>query len=178
MAANDRYTFASGDIEINANRGKKQLRVVNTGDRAIQVGSHYHFFEANRALRFDRVAALGMHLDLPAGTAVRFEPGDTHEVQVCDYGGLGYLAGFSGLVQGGIRGRDNRRHAIARMRELGFEDTGETDDAGYEDSQTVTEPPRKRRTSKAGTTKAATSKAGTTKGTRATGTTKSSKRGR
>lgn len=140
MAATDRYTFAKGDIEINANRRKKKLRVVNTGDRAVQVGSHYHFFEANRALRFDRVAALGMHLDLPAGTAVRFEPGDTHEVQVCNYGGLGFLAGFSGLVQGGIRGRDNRNHAIKRMRELGFEDTGESEDAGYEDDQTVTEP--------------------------------------
>lgn len=137
MAVQDRYTFAKGDIEINANREKKQLKVVNTGDRAVQVGSHYHFFEANRALRFDRVAALGMHLDLPAGTAIRFEPGDTHEVQICTYGGLGYLVGFSGLVQGGIRGRDNRNRAIARMRELGFEDTGGTEDTGYERDQTV-----------------------------------------
>lgn len=137
MAVHDRYTFAKGDIEINAIREKKKLEVVNTGDRAIQVGSHYHFFEANRALRFDRVAALGMHLDLPAGTAIRFEPGDTHQVQVCTYGGLGYLIGFSGLVQGGIRGRDNRNRAIRRMKKLGFEDTGGTDDAGYERDQTV-----------------------------------------
>lgn len=137
MAVQDRYTFAKGDIEINATRAKKKLQVVNTGDRAIQVGSHFHFFEANRALRFDRVAALGMHLDLPAGTAIRFEPGDTHEVAVCTYGGLGYLAGFNGLVQGGIRNRDNRNRAIRRMRKLGFEDTGGTEDAGYETDQRV-----------------------------------------
>lgn len=122
----DRIQFARGDIELNANREKKRMTVRNTGDRAIQVGSHYHFFEANRALRFDRVAALGMHLDLPAGTAVRFEPGETHEVVLCTYGGLGFISGFSGLVQGSIRARDNRARAIRRLRKLGFGDTGET----------------------------------------------------
>ena len=127
MPLPDRFTFATGDIEINANRRKQKMTVSNTGDRAIQVGSHYHFFEANRALRFDRVAALGMHLDLPAGTAVRFEPGDTHEVQLCEYGGIGYIAGFSGLVQGGLRSTDNRDRAIRRMRELGFQDDGDDD---------------------------------------------------
>ena len=127
MPLPDRLQFATGDIEINANREKKKMTVRNTGDRAIQVGSHYHFFEANRALRFDRVAALGMHLDLPAGTAVRFEPGDTHEVQLCKYGGIGYLAGFSGLVAGGLRSADNRARAIRRMRELGFQDDGDDD---------------------------------------------------
>ena len=125
MPLPDRFTFATGDIEINANRRKQKMTVSNTGDRAIQVGSHYHFFEANRALRFDRVAALGMHLDLPAGTAVRFEPGDTHEVQLCEYGGIGYIAGFSGLVQGGLRSTDNRDRAIRLMRELGFQDDGD-----------------------------------------------------
>lgn len=145
MADPDRYRFARGDIELNANRAKKTLTVANTGDRAIQVGSHYHFFEANRALRFDRVAALGMHLDLPAGTAVRFEPGDTHEVQLCAYGGLGYLAGFSGLVQGGIRGRDNRARAIRRLHKLGFADTGETQDEGPGGGR-----PRRRRASRRG----------------------------
>ncbi len=119
-AEDDRLQLASGEIEINANRAKKKLTVRNTGDRAIQVGSHYHFFEANRALEFDRVAALGMHLDLPAGTAIRFEPGDTHEVA-----GLRLRrARVPGRLQrsrpGGIRGRDNRARAIRRMRELGF----------------------------------------------------------
>lgn len=124
MAEPDRIQFARGDIEINANRRKQRFTVVNTGDRAIQVGSHYHFFEANRALSFDRVAALGMHLDLPAGTAVRFEPGETHEVTLCTYGGLGFISGFSGLVQGGIRSRDNRARAIRRLHKLEFLDTG------------------------------------------------------
>lgn len=123
MAETDRFEFADGDIELNANREKRPLTVRNTGDRAIQVGSHYHFFEANRALSFDRVAALGMHLDLPAGTAVRFEPGETHEVTVCAYGGNGSIVGFSGLVQGGVRAGDNRARAIRRMHELGFGDT-------------------------------------------------------
>jgi urease beta subunit len=122
MESPDRFQFADGDIELNANRVKRRLTVANTGDRAIQVGSHYHFFEANRALRFDRVAAYGMHLDLPAGTAVRFEPGDTHEVQVCSYGGTGLVGGFSGLVEGGIRSERTREQAIARMRERGFLD--------------------------------------------------------
>ena len=135
MASTDRLQLASGRIEINANRAKKKLTVANTGDRAVQVGSHYHFFEANRALKFDRVAALGMHLDLPAGTAVRFEPGDTHEVALCDYGGLGFLAGFSGLVQGGIRGRDNRARAIRRLHKLGFLDTGEDTKDGKKGGQ-------------------------------------------
>jgi urease subunit beta len=130
MPLPDRFTFATGDIEINANRRKQKMTVSNTGDRAVQVGSHYHFFEANRALRFDRVAALGMHLDLPAGTAVRFEPGDTHEVQLCEYGGIGYIAGFSALVQGGLRSTDNRDRAIRKMRELGFQDEGDDDSKG------------------------------------------------
>jgi urease subunit beta len=127
MPLPERFQFASGGIEINANRKKKKMTVSNTGDRAVQVGSHYHFFEANRALRFDRVATLGMHLDLPAGTAVRFEPGDTHEVQLCEYGGLGFVAGFSGLVQGGLRSSDNRARAIRRMHKLGFQDDGDDD---------------------------------------------------
>jgi urease subunit beta len=134
MAIPDRYQFASGDIELNANRAKRTFKIVNTGDRAIQVGSHYHLFEANRALWFDRVAALGMHLDLPAGTAVRFEPGETHEVRACAYGGLGFVAGFGGLVQGGLRSAVNRQHAIRLMRERGFLDTGETQDAGFDRS--------------------------------------------
>jgi urease subunit beta len=120
MADPERIEVEAGEIELNANRTKKMLKITNTGDRAIQVGSHFHLFEANRALQFDRVAALGMHLDLAAGTAVRFEPGDTHDVQACAYGGLGFIAGFNGLVQGSLRARDNRSRAIAQLRELGF----------------------------------------------------------
>jgi len=123
MTLPKRYQFAKGDIELNANREKITLTVENTGDRAIQVGSHFHFFEANRALRFDRERALGMHLDIAAGTAVRFEPGETHEVTLCFYGGRHYLAGFNGLVDGGIRGAHRRASAIARMKNEGFEYT-------------------------------------------------------
>ena len=79
-----------------------QLTVRNTGDRAVQVGSHYHFFEANRALSSTATQAYGMHLDIPAGTAVRFEPGDSHQVELCAYGGGMRLVGFSGLLDGGI----------------------------------------------------------------------------
>jgi urease subunit beta len=125
MANTDRYLLADGDIELNARRTTRRLTVANTGDRAIQVGSHYHFFEANRALSFDRVAAFGMHLDLPAGTAVRFEPGDTHEVQLCSYGGAAVVNGFHGVVNGGIRSDETRARAIRKLRELGFADTGE-----------------------------------------------------
>jgi urease subunit beta len=135
MPLPERFQFATGDIEINANRKKLKMTVSNTGDRAIQVGSHYHFFEANRALRFDRVATLGMHLDLPAGTAVRFEPGDTHEVQLCEYGGLGFVAGFSGLVQGGLRSTDNRARAIRRLHKLGFQDEGDDDSKSKDDNK-------------------------------------------
>lgn len=144
MAEPDRIQFARGDIELNANRAKKRLTVRNTGDRAVQVGSHFHFFEANRALRFDRVAALGMHLDLPAGTAIRFEPGDTHEVILCTYGGLGYISGFNGLVQGSIRARDNRARAIRRMHKRGFGDTGETEDEGEAAARPARRRPRRR----------------------------------
>jgi len=76
------YVHPAGDIELNAGRPVTRIAVVNTGDRPIQVGSHYHFAETNRALRFDRLAAYGQRLDIPAGTAVRFEPGDTRDVEL------------------------------------------------------------------------------------------------
>ena len=78
-------------IEINAGRRKAKLKVVNTGDRPIQIGSHFHFFEVNKALDFDRAAAFGMRLDIPAGTAVRFEPGESKEVDLVAFGGTGEL---------------------------------------------------------------------------------------
>ena len=80
----DTYLLADDPIEINAGRPTLTLSVANTGDRAVQIGSHFHFFEVNRALRFDRAAAFGMRLDIPAGTAVRFEPGDRKEVPLGD----------------------------------------------------------------------------------------------
>jgi len=91
---------APGELELNAGRPVVTLGVANTGDRPIQVGSHYHFAETNPALRFDRAAARGMRLDIPAGTAVRFEPGQTREVTLVAYAGTREVYGFRGEVMG------------------------------------------------------------------------------
>ena len=93
---------ADGEIEINAGRPSVTLEVANSGDRPIQVGSHYHFFETNEALTFDRDKARGMRLDIPAGTAVRFEPGQSREVTLVAYGGQRRVFGFNGKVMGGL----------------------------------------------------------------------------
>ena len=87
-----------GDIEINAGRPVTILKVRNTGDRPIQVGSHFHFFEVNRALEFDRAMAFGQRLNIPATTGIRFEPGEEHEVQLVPYGGKQCVYGFNNLV--------------------------------------------------------------------------------
>ena len=89
-----------GSLELNAGRPVTTLTVANTGDRPVQVGSHFHFFEANAALSFDRAAACGLRLDIPAGTAIRFEPGDTREVRLVPYGGLRRVMGFRGQING------------------------------------------------------------------------------
>jgi urease subunit beta len=94
---------ASGGIVLNPDRKAILLRVANTGDRPIQVGSHYHFAETNAALGFDRKAALGYRLDIPAGTAVRFEPGQSREVSLIPYGGARVIYGFNEAVMGPLR---------------------------------------------------------------------------
>ena len=91
-----------GDIELNAGRRTVTLAVTNSGDRPIQVGSHYHFFETNPALKFDRGKARGMRLDIAAGTAVRFEPGQTREVRLIPLGGARRVLGFNGNVMGDL----------------------------------------------------------------------------
>ena len=91
---------APGDIELNVGFEKVTVRVANTGDRPIQVGSHYHFFETNAALRFDRAKTRGFRLDIPAGTAVRFEPGQERDVNLVRYQGAQKVFGFRGLVMG------------------------------------------------------------------------------
>jgi urease subunit beta len=91
-----------GDIELNAGLPRTVLTVANTGDRPIQVGSHYHFAEANPALSFDRTAARGQRLDIAAGTAVRFEPGQTREITLVPYQGLRVVQGFRGAVMGDL----------------------------------------------------------------------------
>src|SRR5579885_3200540 len=92
----------NGDIEINAGRPTLTLTVANTGDRPIQVGSHYHFYETNAALQFDREQARGCRLDIPAGTATRFEPGQTREVRLVAYSGARRVVGFIGRVNGSL----------------------------------------------------------------------------
>jgi urease subunit beta len=108
--------------EIIANRGRKTVRVLvrNTGDRPIQVGSHTHFFEVNKALEFDRKEALGFHLNIPAGTASRFEPGDQREVELVEVGGKKVIYGFHGLVQGDVRSAAVRATALRKAKLLGF----------------------------------------------------------
>ena len=93
---------APGEIELNAGRETVTLSVENTGDRPIQVGSHYHFFETNSSLRFNRAQSLGFRLDIPAGTAVRFEPGQVRTVRVVAYAGLRRVFGFQGKIMGDL----------------------------------------------------------------------------
>ena len=108
------------NIEINAGRARVTVRVVNSGDRPIQIGSHFHFFETNKALDFDRSAAFGYHLDIPAGTAVHFEPGESKEVTLVAFGGSGEIYGLNGLTSGTTRSPVSRDEAILRARERGF----------------------------------------------------------
>ncbi|AHY41396.1 urease subunit beta [Stutzerimonas decontaminans] len=96
------YQIQDGDIELNVGRRTVTLNVANSGDRPIQVGSHYHFFETNDALAFDRAAARGMRLNIPAGTAVRFEPGQSREVELVELAGKRQVFGFAGRVMGAL----------------------------------------------------------------------------
>jgi len=118
--------LAPGSIEINVGRPRTTLTVRNTGDRPIQIGSHFHFFETNRYLEFDRAAAFGQRLDIPANTAVRFEPGDEKEVTLVPYGGKRFIFGFNGLVDGWTGSGPNPGYApnkdlaVAKAEELGF----------------------------------------------------------
>jgi len=91
-----------GEILLNADRSTLQVEVANTGDRPIQVGSHYHFYEVNPALHFDRPQTKGYRLDIPAGTAVRFEPGDTRSVNLVAFAGSRKVFGFNGLINGAL----------------------------------------------------------------------------
>ncbi|MDP6350686.1 MAG: urease subunit beta [Alphaproteobacteria bacterium] len=95
---------AAGELTLNEGRETVAVEVANTGDRPVQVGSHYHFFETNEALSFDRAATRGFRLDIPAGTAVRFEPGQTRTVQLVAYGGARRVFGFNGKINGPLEG--------------------------------------------------------------------------
>jgi urease beta subunit len=109
------YLLEPDDIDMNVGRRTATIVVANTGDRPIQVGSHCHFFEANRALRFDRAAAYGMRLNIAAGTAVRFEPGDAREVDLVDLGGRREVVGLNRLVDGPLDDAGTRARALQRV---------------------------------------------------------------
>ena len=96
------WLLSDEPIEINAGRRTLRISVRNTGDRPIQVGSHFHFFEVNRALEFDRPATVGMRLDVPSGQSIRFEAGDERDVDLVEFGGRGGVIGFNGLLDGGL----------------------------------------------------------------------------
>ncbi len=109
-----------GNIELNAGRPTATLRVTNTADRPIQVGSHFHFFETNRMLEFDRAAAFGMRLDIPAGTSARFEPGEAKEVVVVGFGGRREIVGLNALTNGAVAADEVRARALETARAQGF----------------------------------------------------------
>lgn len=112
---------ADGEVTINEGRETAEVTVANTGDRPVQVGSHSHFAEVNAALRFDRERAVGMRLDVPAGTAVRFEPGEEVTVDLVSIGGKRRVHGLNGLTNGTV---ENPGAVLARAREKGFEIAG------------------------------------------------------
>jgi urease beta subunit len=118
------YLFDREPVELNAGRPTSTLEVNNTGDRPVQVGSHYHFFEVNKALVFNREAAYGMRLDLPAGTAVRFEPGEIKTVRLVALAGTREVYGGSGLVMGALDDPATKQRALERLRKGGFGNSG------------------------------------------------------
>jgi urease beta subunit len=113
------YKLAESPVIANEGRREIELEIANTGDRPIQVGSHFHFFEVNRALRFDRAAAFGMRLNIPAGTAVRFEPGDSKKVTLVEIGGSTTIHGLNGLTNGPAN-VSTKASALKRAAEQGF----------------------------------------------------------
>jgi urease beta subunit len=113
------YFLDDEPIELNSGRVTVRIEVANHGDRPVQVGSHCHFFEVNRSLVFDRAAAYGMRLNIPAGTAVRLEPGDTREVELVALGGSREVAGLNGLVEGRLDDPKVRAAAVERAGKFG-----------------------------------------------------------
>jgi urease subunit beta len=113
-----------GSVELNGGRETTIITVANTGDRPVQVGSHFHFFETNRALEFDREKAYGMRLNIPARTSVRFEPGDEREVGLVAIGGRRVVRGLNGLTEGALDDPEVRGEAFRRARERGFFEEG------------------------------------------------------
>lgn len=114
------YVLSSDPVICNENRKTVKVSVSNRGDRPCQIGSHTHFFEVNRALDFPREQTFGYRLNIPAGTSIRFEPGDTKEVELCELGGSRICFGFNGLTMGSLNSSIVRNAALERARTLGF----------------------------------------------------------
>ena len=115
------YFISERPVIANARRKTARVKVSNTGNRPIQVGSHTHFFEVNKALLFPRAKAYGMHLNIPAGTSLRFEPGDIREIDLVEYGGKKIVYGFSGLVNGRLAAK--KAQALEKAKARGFKGT-------------------------------------------------------
>jgi len=114
------YFLRDEPVECNAGRQTAQITVVNTGDRPVQIGSHFHFFEVNKQLEFDREPAFGMRLNIAAGTAVRFEPGEEKDVELVSYGGNKRIYGFNNLVNGDTASEEVKATALKNMADQGF----------------------------------------------------------
>jgi urease subunit beta len=114
------YILKTEPIECNVGRETINITVTNTGDRPVQVGSHYHFFEVNKQVEFDREKAFGMRLNIAAGTAVRFEPGEEKEVELVTFGGRRHIYGFNNLVNGDTTSNDVKTKAMEKVKTLNF----------------------------------------------------------
>jgi urease subunit beta len=119
------YILAQGHIDCNSGRITIKITVVNTGDRPVQVGSHFHFFEVNKQMEFDREKAFGMRLNIAAGTAVRFEPGEEKEVELVAFGGNGKVYGFNNLANGSINSVTVKKDALANVATQNFKNKKE-----------------------------------------------------
>ena len=120
MSGTVEYIIRDDPIEINAGRITLKMSVRNTGDRPIQVGSHFHFFETNKALDFDRRKSFGLRLNIPSGTSIRFEPGDEKMVELVQLGGKRVVMGLNGLVNGSTSAKGALEVALKKAKELGF----------------------------------------------------------
>ncbi|MDZ7820037.1 MAG: urease subunit beta [Aliarcobacter sp.] len=109
------YLISSGEISLNEDKEVTTIQVINKGDRPVQIGSHYHFFEVNKELDFDRTQAYGKRLDIPAGTSVRFEPGSSKEINLIDFSGKRYMSGFNGLVEGFLDDELTKENAMKNL---------------------------------------------------------------
>ena len=109
------YLISSGEIVLNEDKKVTTIQVINKGDRPVQIGSHYHFFEVNKELDFDRMQAYGKRLDIPAGTSVRFEPGSSKEINLIDFSGKRYMSGFNGLVEGFLDDELTKENAMKNL---------------------------------------------------------------